>query len=26
VPGVGQVDPYNRLNLIPFDNLNGFFS
>ena len=26
VPGVGQVDPYDHLNLIPFDNLNGFFS
>jgi fermentation-respiration switch protein FrsA (DUF1100 family) len=26
VTGVGQVDPYDRLNLIPFDNLNGFFS
>jgi fermentation-respiration switch protein FrsA (DUF1100 family) len=26
VPGAGQVDPYDRVSLIPFDKLNGFFS
>ncbi len=26
VPGAGHVDLYDRVNLIPFDKLNGFFS
>ena len=25
IPGAGHVDLYDRVNLIPFDKLTGFF-